>query len=63
MPLKTDKAGNRAVPRAHRGESRQGIPGRVALQQSPLALHRSRLIFIQRSVDGKNFFRTGAIEA
>jgi len=49
---------------AHRlDELPTGYSWRVALQQSPLALHRSRLIFIQRSVDGKNFFRTGAIEA
>jgi len=50
-------------PSAHRvDEFPTGYSWRVALQQSPLPLHRSRLILIERSVDGKNFLSTqGAV--
>ena len=45
---------------AHRlDEFPAGYSWRVALQQSPLPLHQPRLILRQRSVEGKNFFRTG----
>jgi len=46
---------------AHRlDEFPVGYSWRVALQQSPLPLHQPRLIVMQRSVEGKNFFRPGA---
>jgi hypothetical protein len=38
-----------------------GYSWRVALQQSPLPLHQPRPIVKQRSVEGKNFFRPGAV--
>ena len=45
---------------AHRlDEFPTGYSWRVALRQSPLPLRRSRLILGQKSVDGKDFFRTG----
>jgi hypothetical protein len=62
MPLKTEKAGIRAVPRTHRGESRQGIPGRVALQQSPLALPLPGSLCHRGPRSPRKFQRTATVE-
>ena len=62
MPLRTEKAGSRAVPRTHRGESRQGIPGRVALQQSPLALPLPGSLCHRSPRSPRKFQRTATVE-
>jgi hypothetical protein len=62
MPLKTEKAGSRAAPRTHRGESRQGIPGRVALQQSPLALPLPDSLCHRDLRSPRKFQRTATVE-
>ena len=62
MSLKTEKAGSRAVPRTHRGESRQGIPGRVALQQSPLALPLPGSLCHNNLRSPRKFQRTATVE-
>jgi len=47
---------------AHRAdESPVGYSWRVALQHCPLPLHQPRLILRERSVEGKNFFRSGGL--